>query len=119
MKIPIGIIFILQINIAVKVLIDARHDSHIHLDMIADAANFTTLAAERLANFQVGTTDVDPRTKAPAVNGGYSVCATVTSALRPGESRSLKCVGTGRYVIVQLKGRNYLTLCEVIVLPRM
>lgn len=45
--------------------------------------------------------------------GGYKACAEVGPALGRGETKTLPCVATGRYLIVQLKGKNYLTLCEV------
>ena len=70
------------------------------------------LPADRLRNFQMGTTNTSPQQQAPA-NGNYRVCATRGPALGRGETGSFDCNGTGRYVIVQLKYSNYLTLCEV------
>jgi hypothetical protein len=60
----------------------------------------------------VGTSDVSPQAKAPVV-GAYDVCATVSDRLAAGETRTLACHATAQYVIVQLKGNDYLTLCEV------
>ena len=73
---------------------------------------FAFSTATRLANFQIGTTNTSPQAQAPAI-GNYQACAHVGGALGAGETRSIACNGKGRYVIVQLKGRNYLTLCEV------
>ena len=73
---------------------------------------FTFSTATRLSNFQIGTTNTSPQARAPAI-GNYQACAHVGGALAAGETRSITCNGKGRYVIVQLKGRNYLTLCEV------
>ena len=73
---------------------------------------FIFLSANRLANFQIGTTNVSPDTTAPAV-GSYDACAHSDGALGAGETKSFDCAAKGRYVIVQLKGSNYLTLCEV------
>ena len=73
---------------------------------------FTFSTATRLSNFQIGATNTSPQARAPAI-GNYQACAHVGGALAAGETRSITCNGKGRYVIVQLKGRNYLTLCEV------
>jgi hypothetical protein len=54
-------------------------------------------------------------TKAPVV-GDYDVCATQGPALGAGETKLFACGSAnkhGRYVVVQLKGKNFLTLCEV------
>jgi hypothetical protein len=51
-------------------------------------------------------------TKAPVV-GDYDVCATQGPALGAGETKLFACPSYGRYVVVQLKGKNFLTLCEV------
>jgi hypothetical protein len=72
-------------------------------------------AGNRLANFQTGVTDVNPSSSAPRV-GAYKVCNVMAGAVGRGASYTFKCPGcgvTGRYAIVQLRGRNYLTLCEV------
>ena len=68
--------------------------------------------AERLADFQIGTTFNNPSVTAPVI-GEYSVCASQGAALDAGETKDFVCDAKGRYVIVQLKGANYLTLCEV------
>lgn len=73
------------------------------------------LVADRLANFQTGVTNTDPASSAPKV-GGYSVCGTMGGAVGGGATHTFECPGcgvTGRYAVVQLKGTNYLTLCEV------
>ena len=46
----------------------------------------------------------------------YKTCATETGRIPKGGTKSYECTGKGRYVVVQLKARNYLTLCEVVVL---
>ena len=68
--------------------------------------------AERLADFQIGTTFNNPSVTAPVL-GAYSVCASQGDALGAGKTKDFACDSTGRYVIVQLKGANFLTLCEV------
>ena len=68
--------------------------------------------ADRLKNFQVGTSNDSPQTKAPAISN-YNVCAKQATAVGAGETKALKCDATARYVIVQLNGYQYLTLCEV------
>ena len=57
-------------------------------------------------------TDINPSVAAPTI-GGYYVCATQKNALLSGETKDFACTGKDRYVIVQLKGENVLTLCEV------
>ena len=74
--------------------------------------NHISVLANRLSNFQIGTTNTSPRQQAPKLSG-YDVCATNAGALNAGETRHFACSSTGRYLIVQLKGTNYLTLCEV------
>jgi hypothetical protein len=70
------------------------------------------LIDDRLTNFVVGLTKTSPNVRAPA-DGNYDVCASVTDSLRSGETRTLSCIGTGRYLVVQLMGTNFLSLCEV------
>ena len=41
------------------------------------------------------------------------MCAHNAGAMGAGETRTFACSAKGRYVIVQLKGTNPLTLCEV------
>lgn len=68
--------------------------------------------AGRLVDFNVGVTLTSPDDVAPAA-GNYEVCAHVTEAMAAGESRTIQCRGSGRYVIIQLLRQEYLTLCEV------
>ena len=58
-------------------------------------------------------TNRNPVVNAPLV-GDYFVCASQKDALGAGETKEFACAAIGRYVIVQLKGKNaVLTLCEV------
>jgi hypothetical protein len=73
------------------------------------------LPANRLANFNVGVTNTSPGQQA-SVLGTYQVCATSDGALGAGETKEFTCEAVGRYVVVQLLGKEYLTLCEVEIL---
>ena len=68
--------------------------------------------AQRLADFQIRMTNRNPVVTAPLV-GDNIACASQKNALGAGETKEFACVATGRYVLVQLKGENVLTLCEV------
>jgi hypothetical protein len=70
---------------------------------------------DRLANFNVGVTNTSPTELAPTPDN-IEVCATQEAALAAGETKTFDCVATGRYVVVQHIGTNYLALCEVEVL---
>ena len=73
------------------------------------------ISGNRLANFQSGVTNVNPSATAPKI-GAYKVCAAFAGAVGRGATHVFKCPGcgvNGRYAVVQLKGTNYLTLCEV------
>jgi hypothetical protein len=70
--------------------------------------------AERLSNFDISVTNWDPQDMAPSPSLlKDDVCATENGRLGAGETKVIPCVKVGRYVIVQLKGRNYLTMCEL------
>ena len=73
---------------------------------------FVFLEGTRLANFQIGTTNTNPTQTAPAV-GNYRPCAVNGGAMEKGECKAIDCHSKGRYLVVQLRGSNYLTLCEV------
>ena len=74
------------------------------------------IADGRLENFVVGLSDTDPASVPPVLNN-YDVCTTYPGLAADGAVLSLDCTQTagptGRYLIVQLQGTNYLTLCEV------
>ena len=70
------------------------------------------IVAERLSRIQIGTTDVSPSTVAPALTN-YKVCHYFAGAIRAGISQSVWCGTIGRYLVIQLKTTQYLTLCEV------
>ena len=70
------------------------------------------LSAERLSNFKVGLTNISPQQQAPTV-GNYEECATVNELLGAGQKKLVACSGKGRYLVIQLIPKNYLTLCEV------
>jgi hypothetical protein len=73
------------------------------------------IIGKRLANFNVGVTNTNPSEQTPTpIN--IEVCATQEAALAAGETKTFDCVATGRYVVVQLNGTGFLTLCEVEVL---
>ena len=75
----------------------------------------------RLENLLVGLSDTDPASVTPVLNN-YDVCTTYPGPAADGAVLSLDCTQTdgltGRYVIIQLQGTNYLTLCEVEVFDR-
>ena len=73
---------------------------------------FTFLEGNRLAYFQIGTTNTNPTQTAPAV-GNYPACAVNGGSMEKGECKAFDCHSKGRYLVVQLRGTNYLTLCEV------
>ena len=68
--------------------------------------------AHLLADFQIGMTNLNPVVTAPLV-GDYIACFSQKNALGAGETKEFACAATGRFVFVQLKGENVLTLCEV------
>ena len=70
------------------------------------------LAADRLKRFQMGLSSMSPEDLAPFIDN-YAPCATVEEPLGLSETRAFQCVGRGRYFIVQLLYREFLTLCEV------
>ena len=59
-------------------------------------------------------TSDDPKVVVPSVTN-YPLCGTYPGTAGAGEKVQITCLpGTvGRYLIVQLKGKNALTLCEV------
>ena len=71
------------------------------------------LPANRLSNFIIGMSE--SCSGAPVV-GGYKELARETGALGAGQTKTYKVQGTGGCLIVQLLGKNYLTLCEVVVM---
>ncbi len=73
------------------------------------------LAAERLSNFKILVGNQFDQSSFDS--SGYSTCASVQGALGAGETRQTICdqAAIGRYVVVQLTGSDYLTLCEVAV----
>ena len=75
------------------------------------------LSAKYVRNFQIGLTNANPLLQAPSLNG-YEICARVLGALQLKETKTIKCIGKGRYLIVQMKGHYYLSLCEVEVYNR-
>lgn len=85
-----------------------RSHRHIYRDTII----IIQIPAERLSNFQIGTSNTSPQTKAPTLVN-YDVCATHSGALGAGETKAIECNAKGHFLIIQLKGKNYLTLCEV------
>ena len=68
--------------------------------------------APRLNNFQIGTTSISPAVEAPWLYN-YAVCATRSGSLGAGAYETFICSAQARYVIIQLRWRGYLTLCEV------
>jgi hypothetical protein len=69
-------------------------------------------AGERLADFRIGVTNNDPEER-PPVPGDYETCATSEAAMGLGATSVFPCEANGRYVIVQLNGENYFTVCEL------
>ena len=72
------------------------------------------LTGRRLRNFRVGVTNNNPRRVRPNINN-YHLCSHHRGAAGRGQLLNLNCRRRlyGRYVIVQIHGRQYLTLCEV------
>ena len=68
--------------------------------------------ADRLSNFEIKTTIIDPdRFRLRDMD----VCARYPGKMGAGEYRLFECYAMARYVYIQLKGTEYLTLCEVYV----
>ena len=74
----------------------------------------TMIAGNRLRNFRVGVTNRHPRRVRPN-HSNYHLCRHHGGAVGRGQLLNLNCRRGlyGRYVIVQIHGRQYLTLCEV------
>ena len=70
------------------------------------------LAGERLKNFRIGTTNTSPKRLKPTPQN-YHTCAAKNGTMSSAQYEVFKCVAEGRYVIIQLKGKDFLTLCEV------
>ena len=71
------------------------------------------IAAERLADFKVAVGDTfDPDDFDPT---SFTTCVAVSGALGGGETRTIPCDTPvrGRYITVYMKGRKYLTICEL------
>lgn len=70
------------------------------------------LIAFRLTNYTIGLTNVSPESQAP-IPGEYDMCH-LHSEGTPTE-QLIKCdsVTIGRYLIIQLLGKNSLTICEL------
>ena len=67
----------------------------------------------RLRNVRIGVSNVSPTTRVPAL-GNFDVCFYYYGVYGAGETRTFPCPGgLGRYLIVQLEQKQYLTLCEV------
>lgn len=66
--------------------------------------------AQRLKNFQIRVGN----TKPAGDMASNALCAEVPGQL-PGGPTTIQCTGTvaGRYLVVQLKGADWLTVCEV------
>ena len=74
------------------------------------------LSGDRLKDFYVGVTDNLPTTVAPTPSPiNYELCHHYAGQVPQGARERILCDGpvTGRYLIVQLTGTNYLTLCAV------
>ena len=69
-------------------------------------------AADRLSDFNILVGDTFSESSFDS--SGYSTCASVQGALGAGETKEINCnqAVTGRYVVAQLTGSNYLTICE-------
>ena len=67
---------------------------------------------ERLTDIRIGLTDTDPRNLTPLL-GNMNVCFCQNSPFLQGETTSIYCGATGRYVVILLEGIHTLTLCEV------
>jgi len=68
---------------------------------------------DRLRNIRIGSSNVSPTKRVPALYN-YDVCFNYYGVFGAGETRTFPCLaGVGRYVIVQLEQKQYLTLCEV------
>jgi hypothetical protein len=68
---------------------------------------------DRLKDFDVGLTNIDPSKTAP-VASSYSLCAHYTGYFS--NTANIDCspdVVPGRYLVVRLPVKQYLTLCEV------
>ena len=74
---------------------------------------------------RIGTTNVSPKVVPPNVQNNVSpkvvppnvqnikVCACQDSPMGNGETKKFHCGATGRYLVVLLGKKEYLSLCEV------
>ena len=68
--------------------------------------------ADRLREFQIGTTDTSPKEESPTLNS-YDVCVINNVSVGSGVFKLFDCSATARYVIIQQRIPEFLTLCEV------
>ena len=66
----------------------------------------------RLSLLRIGTTNTDSQNSAPTISN-INVCVRQKEHLGPGEIRAFPCMATGRYVVIVLEKKDFLTLCEV------
>ncbi len=73
-------------------------------------------SGDRLADFYVGVSDDSPTAVTPSPSPRtYAVCHHYIETVLQGARVRIVCGSplVGRYVIIQLTGTNYLTMCEV------
>jgi hypothetical protein len=66
----------------------------------------------RLDHVQMGMTNSNPRVTSPSAVT-YTACAAEPRVFGNAATRSFTCDAKGRYLVVQLQNKDYLTLCEV------
>jgi hypothetical protein len=74
--------------------------------------NRADCCGDELRNFQIGLSYVNPFDETPTLDN-YEVCVDISGAFATGESRIMPCDGIGVFLIIQMRERGVLTLCEV------
>ena len=67
---------------------------------------------ERLTNLVIGTSDNSPAEQKPNINN-FDACNYYYGVVASGERREFRCLNRGRFAIIQMEQKNYLTMCEV------
>ena len=70
------------------------------------------LSAERLRDVFITVSNISPETQAPTLSGATN-CGSYAGPFTDGETRSISCGKSGRYISVILDTTERLTLCEV------
>jgi hypothetical protein len=70
------------------------------------------LEGERLTNLIIGTSDNSPVEQRPDLDN-FDACTYFYGVMAAGERKEFRCLNRGRYLVIQMEQKNYLTMCEV------